>query len=84
MALILRLLNFFLTTSLELSATLRLAMYGDFVIQLRKDSDPALGQFRGRIEHIDSGFSGTFQSLEDLRDLIVQLLAKVASHGQES
>jgi hypothetical protein len=44
------------------TATLGLIMRGDFVIQLRKDSDPALGEFRGRVEHIDSGFSGSFQA----------------------
>ena len=59
-------------------------MRGDFVIQLRTDSDPALGQFHGRIEHIDSGFSGTFRSLEDLGEIIARLLAKVASREQAS
>jgi hypothetical protein len=50
-------------------------MQGDFVIQLRPGCDPAEGQFVGRIEHIDTGRSGSFRSLEELRAMIVRLLA---------
>ena len=51
-------------------------MQGDFVIQLRPGSEPGAGQFVGRIEHIDSGLSGSFQSLEELGAVIIRLLAK--------
>jgi hypothetical protein len=70
-------LTFFLRLGKKRSSTLAVTVYGDFVIQLRKDSNPALGQFQGRIEHIDSGFSGSFQNLEELGEVIARLLAKV-------
>jgi hypothetical protein len=55
---------------------------GDFVIQLRMDGESPVGQIRGRIEHIDSGDSGSFQNLEELGALIVRILAEVkASKG---
>ena len=57
-------------------------MQGDFVIQLRPGSDPAAGQFVGRIEHIDTGRSGSFRSLEDLGAVIVRLLAQTQSQEQ--
>jgi hypothetical protein len=41
-------------------------MQGDFVIQLRPTSDLASGQFQGRVEHIDSGRSAQFHSVEEL------------------
>lgn len=37
-----------------------------FVIQLRSDSDPPHGPLRGRVEHVMSGESEPFASLEDL------------------
>ena len=54
-------------------------MQGDLVIQLRPGSDPAAGQFVGRIEHIDTGRSGSFRSLEELAAAIVRLLALTES-----
>lgn len=52
-------------------------MLGDFVIQLRMDGESAGAQIRGRIEHIDSGRSGSFQNLDELGALIVRLVAEV-------
>jgi hypothetical protein len=51
-------------------------MQGDFVIQLRPTTDLASGQFHGRVEHIDSGRSAHFHSVEEL-------LAFLASHATE-
>ena len=39
---------------------------GTFVIQLRSDSDLAQGRLRGRVEHVVSGESEPFTSLENL------------------
>lgn len=75
-------LTFFLRLGRKRSPTLGVIVCGDFIIQLRKDSDPALGQFQGRIEHIDSGFSGSFQNLEELGEAIARLLTKVESTAQ--
>jgi hypothetical protein len=50
---------------------------GDFVIQLRTDGESPVAQIRGRMEHIDSGRSGSFQNLEELGALIVRLLVEV-------
>jgi hypothetical protein len=41
-------------------------MQGDFVIQLRPSADVAGGHFEGRVEHIDSGRSAHFHSVEEL------------------
>jgi hypothetical protein len=59
-----------------------LIVQGDFVIQLRKESDPPSGQFCGRIEHIDTGRSSAFHSLEELGAIILQLLSAVETHQQ--
>jgi hypothetical protein len=54
-------------------------MQGDFVIQLSPGSEPAAGQFRERVEQIDTGRSGSFQSLEELGAMIVRLLTVTES-----
>ncbi len=46
-------------------------MQGDFVIQVRPDVDPDRGIFHGRIEHVDSGRSARFRSLEELVAFVV-------------
>jgi hypothetical protein len=51
---------------------------GDFVIQLHTDSGPG-EPFRGRIEHIDSGRAGSFETLEELGVLLLRLLAPTGS-----
>jgi len=57
-------------------------MQNDFVVQLRPGSVPAEGQFLGRIEHIDTGRSGAFHSLEELGAMIVRLLTAPESPAQ--
>lgn len=46
-----------------------------FVIQLRSDSDLSRGRFRGRVEHVVTGDSEPFTSLETL----VAFMARYAS-----
>jgi hypothetical protein len=41
-------------------------MQGDFVIQVRPDVDLDCGVFSGRVEHVDSGQSARFRSVEEL------------------
>ena len=36
------------------------------MIQLRPTTDPAAGQFEGRVEHIDTGRSAHFHNVEEL------------------
>ncbi len=50
-------------------------MQYDFVIQLRPEGGPDRNVFRGRLEHIDSGRSGHFDSLSEFFDLLVRLSA---------
>jgi hypothetical protein len=49
-------------------------MQGDFVIQLRPTAELPSGRFEGRVEHIDSGRSAHFRSVEEF-------LAFLASHA---
>ena len=46
-----------------------------FVVQFDTDTDPARGQFAGRVEHIVSGQATPFHSLEALLAFVAQLLA---------
>ena len=48
------------------------SMRRDFVIQLRPDTDVRAGQFEGRIEHIDSGRSAHFRTIEELLAFVAQ------------
>ena len=45
-----------------------------FVVQLTADTVTASGGFRGRVEHIESGRSRRFTSLEDLGVFIGEVL----------
>jgi len=45
-----------------------------FVVQLTVDTVPASRGFRGRVEHIESGRSRRFASLEDLGAFIGEVL----------
>jgi hypothetical protein len=47
-------------------------MQRDYVIQLRPDCDVKRGQFEGRVEHIYSGRSIHFGSVEDLLAFIAR------------
>jgi len=48
------------------------------VIQLRPNTDFPSGQFEGRVEHIDTGRSAHFQSVEEL---LTFLAAQVAAQA---
>lgn len=48
-------------------------MQRDFVIQFRPDCDLGNGQFQGRLEHIDSGRSGSFRTIAELATLVTRL-----------
>ncbi|HUA18572.1 MAG TPA: hypothetical protein VMB25_07495 [Bryobacteraceae bacterium] len=49
-------------------------MQGDFVIQVRPETDLDRGILRGRVEHMDSGQSVRFQTVEELVSFIAQHL----------
>jgi hypothetical protein len=44
-----------------------------FVVQFRRDSDPA-GKLAGRVEHVVSGRTAIFQSVQDLPAILRRLL----------
>lgn len=75
---------FFLTTARGPTRYAESIVQRDFVIQLKQDSDPKQGLFRGRVEHLDTGREGTFQTLEELGALIVRLLAVPCSKASNS
>jgi hypothetical protein len=49
----------------------------DFVIQFRPDCDLGNGQFQGRLEHIDSGRSGSFRTIAELATLLTRLAVEL-------
>jgi hypothetical protein len=52
-----------------------------FVIQFRCTAQDDLKQFPGRVEHVASGRTGTFESIQELPQLLLSLL-KCACPGQ--
>jgi hypothetical protein len=52
-----------------------LSVHRAFVVHLRVNSDVAQGQLAGRVEHVVSGQSAHFASLEELLAFIAQTLA---------
>lgn len=50
----------------------RLSPDGTFVVQLRSNSNVARGRLRGRVEHVMSGHSVQFTSLESLLDFMAR------------
>jgi hypothetical protein len=48
-----------------------------FVIQFRDES--VAGPHSGRIEHVSSGRTATFQSIKEIPDLLLQMLRRAAS-----
>jgi hypothetical protein len=46
-----------------------------FVVQLSGDTAPGERRFRGRVEHIDSGRSQRFESIDDLITFLSEVLA---------
>jgi hypothetical protein len=51
-------------------------MHNDFVLQLRSEPGDSRDIFRGRLEHIDSGRSGHFNSFLEFLELLVRLSAE--------
>lgn len=45
-----------------------------FLIQFRTNADPATDKLTGRIEHVASGRTETFESLKDLPTLLQRML----------
>jgi hypothetical protein len=61
----------------------RLEPAGTFVIQLRSDSDLPRRQLRGRVEHVVSGDSEPFTSLEGLVAFMARYTAAGAPADKE-
>jgi hypothetical protein len=47
-------------------------MRGDFVIQVRPEIDLEKGTLSGRVEHMDSGQSTRFRTIQELVSFILQ------------
>jgi hypothetical protein len=45
-----------------------------FLVQFRTNSDPATDKLTGRIEHVSSGKTETFESLKDVPKLLRRML----------
>jgi hypothetical protein len=50
-----------------------------FVIQFRDAGNSEAGRHSGRVEHISSGRTANFQSLEELPELLLHMLRTAAS-----
>jgi hypothetical protein len=59
-----------------------LSVHWAFVVHFRVNSDVAQGRFAGRIEHVVSGQSAHFTSLEELLAFIAQVLAAIRAPPQ--
>lgn len=58
---------------------------GAFVVQLRSDSDPSKRRLRGRVEHVMSGQSEPFTSLNGLLTFIARYAGSgVAPNGDQN
>jgi hypothetical protein len=53
-----------------------------FVIQFRTGKGAVTGKLAGRVEHVMSGCTETFQSVEELPELLRQMLKKHCSQNQ--
>jgi hypothetical protein len=54
-----------------------------FAVQLATEARVAHGEFRGRVEHVDSMRATHFQSLDDLAAFIVQVLTTLQEDDEE-
>jgi hypothetical protein len=54
-----------------------------FVIQLRATDTNKGNGVSGRVEHVASGRTATFQSTEDLPQLLLRMLEKINSSGEQ-
>jgi hypothetical protein len=49
-----------------------------FVIQFRSVTGSASGKFSGRVEHVASGRTARFQTIEELPQILIKMLGSVA------
>jgi hypothetical protein len=54
-----------------------------FVIQLRAADKDEGNRVPGKIEHVASGRTATFQSIEELPQLLLRMLENINSSGQQ-
>ena len=47
-----------------------------FVLQLSRDTGPALRPFAGRVEHLATGRRARFASIEDFQAAVIRLLSE--------
>jgi len=47
-----------------------------FVVQLRSEPDLLAGRFEGRVDHVDSGRSTHFETLEEFVNFVISVLAR--------
>lgn len=50
-----------------------------FVVQFRKAGEGEEGRPSGRVEHVESGRTATFQSIDELPQLLMTMLCTLAS-----
>jgi hypothetical protein len=50
-----------------------------FVIQFRRADEGDRGELSGRVEHVASGHTATFQSIDELPQLLLRMLHSLAS-----
>jgi len=50
-------------------------MQRDFVVQIRPDVPPGKGEFQGRVEHVDTGRSAHFRTVEEFLSFIASVCA---------
>lgn len=61
-----------------------LSIHRAFVVQFRVGTDAAHGRVAGRIEHVASRQTGSFQSWAELQSFIAQVLSKVQVSPSET
>jgi hypothetical protein len=61
-----------------------LSVHWAFVVHFRVNSDVAHGQVAGRVEHVVSGQSAHFDSLEELLAFMARVLATVRAPPRRS
>ena len=71
-------------TRMKVSRYSRLVMKGlqqanAFVIQFRDPANSETSQYSGRVEHVSSGRTANFHSLEELPELLLQILKTATS-----
>ena len=54
-----------------------------FVIQLRATDKNKGNRVPGRVEHVASGRTSTFQSIEELPQLLLRMLENINSSGEQ-